>query len=458
MSNWMLIILTASLGLLTPNPALTFTSILSLPYFVMLLWRKGEPPVLLFALIYQWFQVCTKIFHANILGVSIESMFGAPAIIRATWLSLAGLVILAIGMRLGIGQLKSINAKALIDGAHGFSLSRLWAGYLIAFVFSLIFSRVAWSLSQLTQILLPLLNFKWVMFFLLAYTILSRRQKKIYLILAIVIEMVKGFSGFFADYKQVFFVLVVAMLTVGYRFSPKNVSKLILIAILVIFLGTVWTSVKSKYRDFLNAGTGQQIVTVSLKERASKLFELFSTLDASSLSDGFKQLAERLAYTDMFAYVLEMVPRHIPHEGGLLWKKAVIHVLVPRLFYPNKPDLGSDSELTMKYTGLKLASEEQGTVISLGYMVESYIDFGPWLMYGPIFIVGLLWGLMYQYFLSHSKTKILGCALAVSVLINANQFEIYCVKLVGGILMSFIVTALVQRFLSPPLTKWLIKG
>ena len=46
-----------------------------------------------------------------------------------------------------------------------------------------------------------------------------------------------------------------------------------------------------------------------------------------------------------FSYVLERVPSLLPHENGMLTRRALLHILVPRIFFPEKLNLGSDSWL-----------------------------------------------------------------------------------------------------------------
>ena len=69
-----------------------------------LLWRPRESPVLLFVVVYQWLQASIKIFHANWIGVDISNFASYGGDIElAIELSLVGIVVLAIGMRLGAG-------------------------------------------------------------------------------------------------------------------------------------------------------------------------------------------------------------------------------------------------------------------------------------------------------------------------------------------------------------------
>jgi hypothetical protein len=52
--------------------------------------------------------------------------------------------------------------------------------------------------------------------------------------------------------------------------------------------------------------------------------------------------------------------------------------------------------MVRKYAGVFVAGVEQNTSIAFGYAIESYIDFGvPW-MFAPVFLFGLVMGLVYE--------------------------------------------------------------
>ena len=88
-------------------------------------------------------------------------------------------------------------------------------------------------------------------------------------------------------------------------------------------------------------------------------------------------------------------------------------------------------------------------------MGESYIDFGPVWMFLPILILGFLWGWMYVYFMTRARSVLLGYAFATAVLLNAYQFEMAGIKLVGGVVMDFLVLALLLRFAEKYIVGWL---
>jgi len=436
----------AAAALLSPNPGLTAAAFGTLVVVLPLTWRAGEPPVLLFAVSYQWLQVSMKIFHANLLGIPVASLGFFARTELAIWLSLGGLLVLAAGMRLATLGLAPADPAEAGAELRSFSLERMWAFYVAFFAGKEVIHAVAWRVSGLTQSLLAVADLRWFFFFLFAYGAFSRRRRYDLLALAVALEIVFGFTGFFSAFKEIFFALLIAYLTARPRFGARNAATVAGFIGAVMALGVLWMTVRGDYRTYVSQGERSQVVRTEFFERSGHMLSMLLEIDRPALADGIERLAERMAYVDYFAMAALNVPSRIPFEEGALWRSAVEHVLKPRLFFPGKPILLSDSELTMKYTGLWLASGAEGTSISLGYFAESYIDFGPWGMMIPIFLVGFAWGLMYRAFLSRSTAVIYRFAAAVAVLMGANQFEIYSVKLVGGVLTTFLVFAAWMRW------------
>ncbi len=431
----------AGLALLSPNPGLTAAAFGALAVALPLTWRAGEPPVLLFAVSYQWLQVSMKVFHANFLGVSVGSMDFFARTEFVTWLSLGGLLVLAAGMRLATVGLKASGPNAAADELSSFSLERLWIFYAAFLAGKEVIYAVAWRATGLTQALLALAGLRWFFFFLFAFGVFTRRRRYDLLGLAVLLEVLLGFTGFFSAFKEIFFVLLIAYLTARPRFGARTGLTVAGFIAAVMTLGVLWMTVRGDYRTYVNQGERTQAVRIELVDRAGHMLSMLTEIDRPALEGGLELLAERMAYVDYFAVAALHVPSRLPYEDGALWGAAIEHVLKPRIFFPDKLVLLSDSELTMKYTGLGLASGAEGTSISLGYFAESYIDFGPWGMMVPIFLVGMIWGLMYRYFLSRPIAATYAFAAAVTVLMGANQFEIHSVKLVGGLLTTFLVFA-----------------
>ena len=130
--------------------------------------------------------------------------------------------------------------------------------------------------------------------------------------------------------------------------------------------------------------------------------------------------------------------------------------MMPRLFFPDKPNIVPDSDITRKYTKIEVSGGERGgsTSIGIGYFAESYVDFGPKFMFIPIFLLGILEGWIYRYFISKSKTAVVGGALATAALLfSGGSIATSSTKVLGGVLTNFIVLALVLKLFERPFIK-----
>lgn len=440
------------LAWVSSNPALTFFALGLLPVFFRLLWRHGEPPVLLFAIGFQWLQVSMAVFHADFLGIVVDDLPEYANVQLAITYSLFGLLVLVLGIRLGMGRTTYKLASVTVEN---WSVNKIWKLYLAFLAAGLLSKGVAWVVPQLTQVILVLFNVKWVVFFVLAYLVLYRGKGYRLLLLAIMIEVVIGLTGFFSGYKQVFFILILAYFTARPKFRAKEYFAMVLVLNILLALTIFWSAVKVEYRYFVSDGTGEQVVYMSFDERAHWMYEAATNMQSETMWEGVHAMSERIAYVQYFSHVIDYVPFYTLHTDGDIWGGAIKHVLMPRLIFPDKPALESDTVLTDRYTGLGMAYMAGRTSISTGYMAESYIDFGFPLMYAPIFLLGMLWGWVYRYFMNRPDRNILHAGMASAVLLGAMLFEINSAKLLGSVLTSFIVMALIAKYVEPRFRKML---
>jgi hypothetical protein len=444
----------AVLGLGTANPLLTVGAILVLPLFIALLRRPGEPPVLLFAVGFQWLQVTAKVFHANVLGIPVAQLAESPSIESAIWLGLGALVVLSVGIWLVLTRLRDVDPSQAERESLVVSVERSFVLYLILTILATSLRGMVWSLGGFAQAGFALISLRWVAFFLLGYVVLKQRRGYLYLLTALTIEFIGGI-GFFSGFKLVIFFSLILFGTVYTRLNARMVMYSSVAIVALAVFASAWTVIKPEFREYLNQGSGSQSVQVSNDAKLAKLVSLTSELTWADIGTGMEPLFRRIAYVDYLALTMDYVPAVVPHERGEVWKTAIGHVLQPRFLFPDKPRLLSDSEHTMQYTGLRLASDAQGTSISIGYVGDAYIDFGKTGALFVVFVLGMLWGVVYLYFIRKSRVKLLGFAMVVTVLLGAYQFEMVATKLFGGILLKFLVFALLMRFVERPLWSWL---
>ncbi|MEM9028964.1 MAG: hypothetical protein AAGC70_11405 [Pseudomonadota bacterium] len=456
---WPFVMFLLVLAATGPNSLLALAATIVLVLGCAMLWRPGEPPILLYIFCFQWLQVSLLVFTANMNGVSVGefSSFGDVEE-TAIWLSLVGLLIVAAGMRLAVGRWQAGElALARVQIQRTRQLKWLLL-YVLALMASMIAKELEETVSGLAQPLQAVGALKWTFFVIFTFASFVRADaSKLVWFAVFATEFGLSLGSYFSDFRHVIIYAVLGMVAAGTRFSPLTATGLAIVAATTLALGIVWTAIKSDFRHFVSGGQRAQIVTVDHSERLNKLWELTQELDSARLGEAANELAQRVSYTGFFAATIEYVPRFVAHENGAIWLDAVARPFMPRMFFPEKSAI-DDSARTNKYTGLGVAGQEQGTSISIGYFGEAYIDFGRYGMMMILFAAGLVFGLIYRWALRGRYSRgVLGTGLAPALLIPAAAFETSVTKLAGSLVVSVIVIWLFCRFVVPALAPWLQK-
>lgn len=438
------ILIVSVVSLLTQNIILTFSSLIILPLTIKLVWRIHEPPVFLLIIFFHWVQISLKIFHADILGVSVDDIAFSRSTPSAIYLSLLGLLFLSFGIHLIVRTIKPLSKEKLIEEGNGLEIKKIFYSYVIFEIFNILMIPISHSMPSLSSILYTLSGLKVLVIYLLF--IVSLIQKKyIYLIIVLVVETLQGFSGFFSSYKAVYFILLLAYFTINYKISIKKILLLSPLIIFLLSLTITWTAIKVDYRSLVSKGQHTQEVKVSLDKQLNIYKKLLTNIDNKKISFALEALAYRLAYVDFFGQVIDYVPYRKNYEYGGLWLGSFENIFMPRILFPNKPVL-DDSIRTTKYTGIWHPSGKDGVSISLGYFAESYIDFGVF-MFIPLFLLGCLYGVIYKYLLRLKTEKLYAYTLVIFILYNHYLFETRNDKLIGSLFTTLIIVLLLNKFL-----------
>lgn len=444
----------AILALAGINTALGLVAVFVLGLGVYLLWRPGISPVFIFIFAYQWLQASTKIFEADLLGQPVNDLaqFGGD-VESAAYMSLASLAALAVGFAIPLGKQLGLRANP----GHTFRLDDkppiFWAWlYAGALAVSLLADSAAYFVPGLSQPLLALGDLKWAFYWILAHLAMQRGGVLRWIWLAAFgFELVSGVTGYFSDFKTVLFFTLFAVLSSGVRATPARLVGVTAVFALSLLMAVAWSAIKIEQRKFLSQDERAQIVSVTFEQSARNIYELASRLDGESMLQGASKLAARISYVDFFAKVLDVVPDEIPFEGGAIWGDAVVRPFMPRILFPDKSVI-DDSERTSTYTNMYIMGAEEGVSISLGYVAESYIDFGPWLMYMAPFCLGWLCGYFYRWLVDgRGGHRMLNIGLASATLFQAAYLESSITKLFGGLVVSALMAWLVARYLVPML-------
>lgn len=449
---WLPVILVAgALAALTENPGLSILSVWVLSSGLLLLRGVAFPPVMVFVFCYQWLQASTKLLEANMAGAPLNNYVDFVGDVEtATALSMCGLLALVLGMWFALRN-PSVprRARTVIMVDERSANFWLWC-YVVATGIALVCQWLSGPIGGLRQPLLAMASLKWAFFLLFTQAAFRRRGRtRLIWMAAFLLEIGLGTVGFFSDFKLVLFFTVFGVMSAGLRMSPARVLGLLGVGMLSLVLAVGWTAVKVEQRKFLSGGEKMQASTATTVDALENLLDLASDLDAAAMTAAAKTLAERLAYVEFFGRVLDMVPSTIPYERGEIWLDAVTRPMMPRLLFPNKAEI-DDTERSIYYAGLPVGPFYAATSISLGYMAESYIDFGPWLMMLPIFVFGWMLARFYRWAMNHPQAGgDVGMALASAVLIQAGYLEHSITKMFGGIAVGMLCVWLVARYVIP---------
>jgi hypothetical protein len=152
---------------------------------------------------------------------------------------------------------------------------------------------------------------------------------------------------------------------------------------------------------------------------------------------------------------MDHVPSVVPYQDGANWWESITFALTPRYFNPDKPMYEASKKAT-KYTGISYLGSAQGVSFSLGYFADSYVDFGYFGMFIPLFFLGLLYASSYYYFLRHSSTNfIFNYAVVGALFMEFSALEMDSTYLTGRLFSDLLTFFMLRLFFFPWLAKYL---
>lgn len=434
---------------------------------VGLLWPRDEMPTLSFCFLHQGIFIIVVVYYRQITdaypgGGLLGDVDGA------VYLSAIGLLSTALGVRAAMPSSRRLmnEASDVEKRKHGYDMQRIFwvviALFSVSWTVELLPRSIMFNAAQAIQAALAM---RYAFLLLLLLVCFRERKGYNYAVIAFGFVLLPELIGSMSRFKFLFFMALLALLSQwkpwsrSERDKAKNSRVLALsvaMAVLILALGLVWTGgMKGAWRGALRSG---QVSGTPIEKIESFGEYLSGSVRRFSLADAGRELSSRvssgIAY---FSYVLETVPERVPHEGGALTMRAVRHVTMPRILFPEKPDLGGDSWLVRKYTGLWVAGDETGTSVGLGYMPELYIDFGVPGMFVALFCLGMLLGLMYRGLKKAAPSRDMFVTVGAALFLPGfTDLDSHLTKLVGGMLQTFIIFVVLLVTLGPWLHRFLL--
>jgi hypothetical protein len=419
--------------------------------------QPAMPVAAIFYFVWQWAQVYSRALVSVIDGEPMAKGLAGPDVVNAYWYSLASLVALAFAFRMVLGGLRRPTPEE--ETAHlewrPQDLFLLYLGTLVLAVVCGYGSRYIGGLGQQFEAVGRL---KIVAQFLLFVTVLGTGKGHKYLLAAVGIEIVIGFSGLLSDFRGVFVYLAMAAIAARLALSATAIMGGIVWFSILMALGLFWTAVKVEYREYATEGDDSQNLTIPWEDRLAYLTNM--ALSPGNIDWGLASYAmiNRFAYIDIFGSVISVQDAARDPPTMRQWGEAFEHVFKPRIFFPDKPPL-SDSETYARLAGLDPAQVVRGTTsISVGHTAENYVDLGfPGMLVG-MFGLGLLLAAGLRYFMKARHLPWMvkqGIALAFVYNVAGVGVEASLPKLFGSIVMFGLVYMILAKFALPIGLQWL---
>jgi hypothetical protein len=415
----------------------------ALPVIVFLAGGRNAPPVLLWIIGISWLQIISDVLLADLTRDSIVDDPSGSARELAILFSLCAICTVALGMRSGNWFGKRVfqsGRRAMMqpgnsDEAH-LPVRRLVGCYIGMLVVMQALNMLAQAAPAVLQPVVVIGSLKYVLVYLIAVTVLESEQNYLWLVLVAGLEIVTGVISYFSSYKESIFIILIAIASSRRPIRLRNLALAAIALVGVIWLSLVWTVIKIEYRTVMSS--------MSFTQKIDYMAEKYLSTDID-YEYSLEKLASRIGYTRLYAKVIAKEQVGSLPQGFDYYKGAVWHILTPRIFFSDKPVL-DDSRGTTQLLGLPIAP---GTSVGVGYVAQAQVDFGfPGLLL-PMWIIGTLLGLCWQYFATRPVHRLLAEGFGVAALFLSFQFGENIDKALGALVTVWIGLALILRFAYP---------
>jgi hypothetical protein len=360
--------------------------------------REPGPPIVAAVFGNQWLQVSIGLIYFAVTGRMVPEI-RTPVYRPMVLIGLACIAVLFAGFYLTAAFRQRRRPTETESKLLPFTTNQIAVAYGAAVAASGLLTELAWSTTGLTQAILVFSRVRYVLLFLIVTRLVRPKPQWTWILGILTVELALGFAGFFADFREPLVIAAIAVLGAMDRRQVKTWITIGALAALAVSTGLIWTTIKPVLRK-------SYVGTATRTERLNAVFAVTGTAFASGPhlwryeSD---TMVSRIWAVYFPALALTRVPSIVPYENGKIIKGAVLNALTPRLFFPNKPVLPSQSDEVRKYAGVWVGGRETNTSYAFGYAGESYVDFGLPLMFVPVFIFGVLIGLSYRFLSRHIK-------------------------------------------------------
>jgi hypothetical protein len=166
--------------------------------------RPVMPTGLVYFVVWQWAQVFARVLQGVLDGESMGAGVYGADVSRAFWYSLASIVTLALAFRIVLGSARGPTQQEF-HAHERWQAADLIKVYFAAVAASLVFTFVARLGGGLDQPMGAAAQIKVVALYLLCTYVFTTGKGVSMLLAMILFEILIGFTGFFSDFRVVFF-------------------------------------------------------------------------------------------------------------------------------------------------------------------------------------------------------------------------------------------------------------
>jgi hypothetical protein len=260
---------------------------------------------------FHWSQTVLGLLYKWTVGREVPA-FNASDYRPMVYIGLGCCMAMAIGIGIGLRLLKRPDpSEDRPEYALGFPL--LIAAYMLMTSFEGTLTAIAADYPSTRQIIVTADSTRLGMLFLL-YRRFLRPQPRWTLVGGLLIfEILLGFTGFFAGFREPIVLAAIAILEIFDSRSPRQWLALSTAAVVAVCLGLLWMAIRVDFRrDYLNLD--------NFEISRSAKFRNFESLAANYLHSDMDtiwysadQLVERMWTVYYPALAVERVPSQLPH-------------------------------------------------------------------------------------------------------------------------------------------------
>ncbi len=209
------------------------------------------------------------------------------------------------------------------------------------------------------------------------YAIIEKNSQRI-----LISGFIFGFSflaAFLSGWKEP---IVVTIIVLGGYLYPMY-RRTVTLAFVPLFLVSVFIlpSYNSIFRQ-LSWGEG-----IASEQAAQSAFEAIQQGDVDFQTDNWSFLTDRLSEVSMFVEYVDKVPSRIDYFGSSIFTQSVLF-LVPRVFWPDKPDV--EQHVMQRVYKIGVINQNMDVSAKPPLVVDAYLTGGPFFIFFFLLLMGML--------------------------------------------------------------------